>query len=132
MKKFIVYLFFLNLSCGLFAQNANYEQAEKAKSNRLPWNSDQLTPFFTQGSDDFWFREVKEGEEKYYYVDLKARKVEKLWDPVTWLLKWKKPREGNMIRRNLVFGKFISTREGKYSIGWTEMLYSNITGRLEN
>ena len=53
MKKFIVYLFFLNLSCGLFAQNANYEQAEKAKSNRLPWNSDQLTPFFTQGSDDF-------------------------------------------------------------------------------
>ena len=82
MKKFIVYLFFLNLSCGLFAQNANYEQAEKAKSNRLPWNSDQLTPFFTQGSDDFWFREVKEGEEKYYYVDLKARKVEKLWDPV--------------------------------------------------
>ena len=29
MKKFIVYLFFLNLSCGLFAQNANYEQAEK-------------------------------------------------------------------------------------------------------
>lgn len=81
MKKFIVYLFFLNLSCGLFAQNANYEQAEKAKSNRLPWNSDQLTPFFTQGSDDFWFREVKEGEEKYYYVDLKARKVEKLWDP---------------------------------------------------
>ena len=59
MKKFIVYLFFLNLSCGLFAQNANYEQAEKAKSNRLPWNSDQLTPFFTQGSDDFWFREVR-------------------------------------------------------------------------
>ena len=121
MKKFIVYLFFLNLSCGLFAQNANYEQAEKAKSNRLPWNSDQLTPFFTQGSDDFWFREVKEGEEKYYYVDLKARKVEKLWDPVYLAAEMEKAT-----------GKFISTREGKYSIGWTEMLYSNITGRLEN
>ena len=74
MKKFIVYLFFLNLSCGLFAQNANYEQAEKAKSNRLPWNSDQLTPFFTQGSDDFWFREVKEGEEKYYWFKKRSSK----------------------------------------------------------
>ena len=55
MKKFIVYLFFLNLSCGLFAQNANHEQAEKAKSNRLPWNSDQLTPFFTRRAMIFGF-----------------------------------------------------------------------------
>lgn len=83
MKRIIVCLFCIGLSCGLFAQRANYEQAEKAKSNLsvLSWGYEQVTPFFTEGSDDFWFREDRLGEEKYYYVDLKARKVEKFLDP---------------------------------------------------
>lgn len=83
MKRIIVYLFCLGLSCGAFAQKANYEQAEKAKSNlrALSWNYEWVTPFFTEGSDDFWFREDRDGGEKYYYVDLKARKVEEFMDP---------------------------------------------------
>lgn len=87
MKRIIVYLFCLGLSCGAFAQKANYEQAEKAKSNlrALSWNYEWVTPFFTEGSDDFWFREDRDGGEKYYYVDLKARKVEEFMDRLIWL-----------------------------------------------
>ena len=81
MKKLLVSLFFFGLFVNLFAQQANYERAEEVKSYLLPYKYDKVTPFFTEGSDDFWFRELLEDGEKYYYVDLKAIKVEEFLDP---------------------------------------------------
>ena len=75
----------LLISCFLgrtTAQNANYKRAEETKAFSLPWKYDRLTPFFTEGSDDFWYSLQTNDGEKYFYVDLKNKKVEEFIDPV--------------------------------------------------
>lgn len=74
----------LLISCFLgrtTAQNANYKRAEETKAFSLPWKYDRLTPFFTEGSDDFWYSLQTNDGEKYFYVDLKNKKVEEFIDP---------------------------------------------------
>ena len=58
----------LLISCFLgrtTAQNANYKRAEETKAFSLPWKYDRLTPFFTEGSDDFWYSLQTNDGEKY-------------------------------------------------------------------
>lgn len=80
MRKLIIFLFFSCLFHVTVGQPANYELAEKSKSNRLADKSMWFIPVFVPGSDNFWFRTETNEVEKYYFVDVKAKKVEDLFD----------------------------------------------------
>ena len=112
----------LLISCFLgrtTAQNANYKRAEETKAFSLPWKYDRLTPFFTEGSDDFWYSLQTNDGEKYFYVDLKNKKVEEFIDPV-------------YLATEMVYGKSISKKEGEYYHGETAESSSTITASLKN
>ncbi len=80
MKKLLTGLFFISLFQGVMAQQANYKLAEKCDSYTLPWGYERLIPFFVTGSDNFWFKQENGEEEQYYFVNVKAKKIEKLFD----------------------------------------------------
>mgnify|MGYP002600046249 FL=1 len=119
MKKLLVSLFFFGLFVNLFAQQANYERAEEVKSYLLPYKYDKVSPFFTEGGDDFWFRELLEDGEKYYYVDLKAKKVEEFLDPAYMAREMEKATGRKYDPKRLGFWK-INFNKGGETLNWLD------------
>lgn len=62
------------------AQRANYKLAEQAKSDFSRARFERVVPFFVPGSDNFWYKMDTDDGEKFYFVDVKAKKVEELFD----------------------------------------------------
>ena len=78
--KYCVCVLLACLTCPVVAQKANYELAEKCVSMPLPWNYGEITPFFVPDSDNFWYKNQTSDGEMYYFVDVKAKTVEELFD----------------------------------------------------
>lgn len=80
MKTFLVIIFCcFELIVGA-QMRANYELAEKSAGMFLPWSGDQIEPNFIPGSDNFWFYYTQNGKDIFYFVDVKAKKIEELFD----------------------------------------------------
>lgn len=103
MKKWIVYCICMFFICPAFAQRANYELAEKSKKNALPFGYDRVFPVFVPDGDNFWFKMQTRDGEKYYYADVKAKKVEDLFDAEYIAVESKKVTGGTYDPNNLNF-----------------------------
>ena len=124
----------LLISCFLgrtTAQNANYKRAEETKAFSLPWKYDRLTPFFTEGSDDFWYSLQTNDGEKYFYVDLKNKKVEEFIDPVYLATEMEKATGRKYNPKKLGLWKIHFKKGGEYYHGETAESSSTITASLK-
>lgn len=101
------------------AQTANYRAAEEAKALQLPYKYDKITPFFTEGSDDFWFREFVNGEERYYYVEVDKREKSELFDPVYIATEMQKATGRTYDPKRLGFWKIYFNKGGK-TLNWRD------------
>jgi len=119
MKKIIPVVLCLFLGTSVCAQQANYKAAEEAKSLQLPYKYDKISPFFTEGSDDFWFRELTDDGEKYYYVDVKKRKMEEMLDPVYMAAEMEKATGRKYDSKHLGFWKIYFNKGGE-TLNWRD------------
>lgn len=119
MKKIVGLLFSLSLFLSSYAQKANYEMAEKTKALLLPYKYDKISPFFTQDSDDFWFRELTKDGEKYFYVDLKNKKKEEMLDPECMAREMEKATGRKYDPKRLGFWKIFFNKGGE-TLNWED------------
>lgn len=81
MRKWITVVWFSCLFFPAIAQRANYRLAERMMTNSLAFDYQLIAPSYVPGSDNFWFRLRTVGGERYFFVDVKSGKIEKLFDP---------------------------------------------------